>query len=1141
MKAPAKAWWAGALAVLPFLIAASLITWLRDLPGALPWVLWVTMVVLGLAAGVLVFLFVKRRAPATTAPAGLVKRIDESFADAGRRLKRAKRPKIGASKALVLMGPAGSTKTSLIERSELGVDLLVGEVNRGEEIIPTAVANIWAGGDSIIIEAGPEVVDDEASWKRLVRRLRPKRWAPTLGRGALPPRAAIVCVPIHEFLTPDAMEYGRHTAAALRDRLAQLAGGLGIELPTYVVFTKVDRIPYFADFVASLDDREAQQVVGATLPFQVEMESEAYGEQQTQRVRDALAHLHRTLAMSRIDLLPREAEGIARLGAYEFPRELNKVRDRLTQFLVDLCRPTQLSVSPQLRGFYFTGVRAVEVAARPAAAASPRMTPEAGHMEATRIFSPQELASLQSGGAVPAESQVVPQWVFVTRLLREVIGKDSAAEALTGSGLLVHVARRALLTAAMVAFIAVGVGTFVSFRQNARLTSQAEDAVRGVSALPEAVVGVPDAAQLAVLDDLRQVSEQLTGFEVDGPPLSYRWGLYAGRDIRAVTRATYFDRFHRLLLGDARAALVDYLGGVGSAGSESDSRDGAYSALKAYLITAGFADRSTPEFLTPVLMERWRDGRVTDPATAELIRAQFDFYARELALEDPFSFLPYEPVVESARAYVQSFSDQDRYYSALLDEATRQGEDIDFGRLYPEAAQVLRNDVRVPGAFTEEGWAFVQAQLENIDELLSLEDWVIGSPPLAPADRQALASDLGRRFQSEYVDRWAAFVAGAQVSSGGGVAGTARRLETLSARQSPLLQMFALVSQHTSIDSTVAAAFQPVHVVVPPGQTDRLIGDGNQAYVDGLAEVRNALSPVLEASGPADAGALSGVAGSADQAEDAVRQVAQAFLIEGRAGQVGDMVQRLMEAPIESARGLARGLPSQQANAAGSSFCGDFNQLTSKYPFTTSGPEATLDEFVAIFKPGESALWSFYDRSLSGLLERRGNQYAAVPDADPRPTPQLVSFFNNAATLSNSLFSDTGEGPELVLGLRILLSDRLSEVEVNIDGQVHRFTRSAPGIQAFQWTADRARNATVSGILDGETVRLIEPQPGQWALFRLFQIAEWTPQGGGRYTVRWPLTGRNLVLEGEVSTNSSTPILSRSFLSGLRCTSRIVR
>ncbi|MDH3224678.1 MAG: type VI secretion system protein, partial [Gemmatimonadota bacterium] len=359
MKAPAKAWWAAVLAFLPFPIAAALLTWLRDLPGALPWVLWAVLLVLGLVTGVLVFLYVKRRAPTKTAPAGLAKRVDEVFSDAGRRLKRSKRPRIRSTRALVLVGPSGSTKTTLIERSDLGVELLVGEVNRGDEIIPTSVANVWFGGDCAIVEAGPEVVDDEGSWKRLVKRLRPRRWAPTLGRGALAPRAAIVCVPIDEFLTPDAVEYARHTAAALRERLAQLAAGLGIELPVYVVFTKVDRIPYFADFVAVLDDAEAQQVLGATLPFQVGAATEAYGERQTQRVQGALERLHRSLARSRMDLLPREGDRVARLGAYEFPRELNKVRDRLTQFLVDLCRPTQLSVGPQLRGFYFTGVRAV--------------------------------------------------------------------------------------------------------------------------------------------------------------------------------------------------------------------------------------------------------------------------------------------------------------------------------------------------------------------------------------------------------------------------------------------------------------------------------------------------------------------------------------------------------------------------------------------------------------------------------------------------------------------------------------------------------------------------------------------------------------------------------------------------------------
>ena len=128
-----------------------------------------------------------------------------------------------------------------------------------------------------------------------------------------------------------------------------------------------------------------------------------------------------------------------------------------------------------------------------------------------------------------------------------------------------------------------------------------------------------------------------------------------------------------------------------------------------------------------------------------------------------------------------------------------------------------------------------------------------------------------------------------------------------------------------------------------------------------------------------------------------------------------------------------------------------------------------------------------------------------------------------------------------MLGLRVLTSDRLTEVEVNIDGQIHQFTRTSPGVQAFQWSADRARNATVSGVLDGEEVRLIEPEPGQWALFRLFQIAEWRSLGGSRFAVTWDLPAHNLVLEAEVSLNSNTPVLSRSFLSGLRCTSRIAR
>ena len=77
-------------------------------------------------------------------------------------------------------------------------------------------------------------------------------------------------------------------------------------------------------------------------------------------------------------------------GIYEFPRELRKLRTLLVQFLVDLARPSQLSVNPFLRGFYFSGVRPVIVG--DIAPAAPQVQAAEAGLDggATRIFSAAE-------------------------------------------------------------------------------------------------------------------------------------------------------------------------------------------------------------------------------------------------------------------------------------------------------------------------------------------------------------------------------------------------------------------------------------------------------------------------------------------------------------------------------------------------------------------------------------------------------------------------------------------------------------------------------------------------------------------------------------------------------------------------------
>ena len=69
----------------------------------------------------------------------------------------------------------------------------------------------------------------------------------------------------------------------------------------------------------------------------------------------AFNQLFHSFCDHRLLLLPREGDATKVPQSYEFPREFRKLRTALVQFLVDVCRPSQLRAGPFLRGFYFSG------------------------------------------------------------------------------------------------------------------------------------------------------------------------------------------------------------------------------------------------------------------------------------------------------------------------------------------------------------------------------------------------------------------------------------------------------------------------------------------------------------------------------------------------------------------------------------------------------------------------------------------------------------------------------------------------------------------------------------------------------------------------------------------------------------------
>lgn len=1165
MSRIAKVWLWSAAAFVAYAVLVFLAPRPLRLTGGDAWLLRAGLWLLGLVVVGTVVWYMVRRIRSESAPEPLDAdndEIDAAVAAAQQRLaasRMAGATKLGALPAVLILGPQGSTKTTVLLRSGLEPELLAGEALRGDQVVPTRLVNLWYAQGSVFAEAGGGVTGDEGRRRRFLSRMRATSLGAALGRGALSSRVAVVCYPCDELLRPGSSEGVPAAARQLRAALVEAAELLGIRLPVYVLFTKLDRVPGFADYVQNLSRDEVREVLGATLPTSSDGAG-TYAERESGRLAQAFHGIFESLAARRLLVLPRESVAERKPGAYEFPRELRKLAPLATQFLVELGRPSQLAVSPFVRGFYFTGVRAVYVTEQGAAPAQQGAaaggTPAASG--ATGVFGAVRASQAAAAPPPAAVTRKKPQWVFLERIFPEVVLADRAALEATQGGTRVSGARRAMFAAAALLFLAVGLGFTLSWAGNRKLLagvrgSAARVAEVAPTAAAAAVAGeLPDADALARLDSLRARVALLNEYDSGGAPVRLRWGLYAGDRIRPDARQLYFAAFDQLMMGETRDRLRRILRSLADSSAATTDYGPTYDALKAYLITGGNADRSDVAFLGPVLLRTWIDGRSLDEGRLALASRQFDFYAGELLRGDPYAAPADEGAVARGRDFLAQFEGTDRIYQFMTSEASRSNAPIQFNRAVPGSAAYVVNTYEVPGAYTKGGHAFMQDALANVDRFLKGEEWVLGPQRgRGDVDRARVARELRARYERDYLDQWRRYLRSASVVRYGGLKDAAQKLQALSGPQSPLLAMFALAARNTGLDSTsaVTRAFQPVHAVTPPGITDRYVSDANTPYVQALAGLAAAVDGAASAPPGGAEGAAQMAAGSASQARLAVNQVAVGFTIDTVA-HIEGTVQQLLLAPITSIDGFLKNVGSGELNQAGARFCAAYDRVFNKFPFNPDATvDATLDEVAGLLKPGSGLMWQFYDDVLARLLARQGQQVVARPGSPVTPNPAFVAFFNRASALSAVLFAS--DDPRVSFSLRPVLSDAVPGVTVAVDDQVARFTRASNDPSPFQWQPRLAHGARISGQFGGSEVNFLGPFNGTWALFKLFHRAERWTGSGGAYTVEWAMRtqgqqmtladGSPVKLTVELNLGNQPPIFQRGYFNDMRCVGTVAR
>ena len=263
-----------------FLLVSIAMSWLAGpafhLQGTGLVIFRVSVLLLGAAAAFCVYRFWSRRADAGSVSGSATKNSELTtlLREAEQRLTgAARRSGVPSSfrtlPLLYILGATNSAKTTTILKSGLDPELLAGQAYQDEMVASTRLANVWYAQGALLVDTGEALACGSSLWSSLggtlIRRTRPNLLRSVFG-GRRPLRAAIVCVSSESFFGANASETSAALGRAANAVLRQIADRLGAELPVYVLLTKMDRVPGFAEYVRNLNNAEASERLGVLLP-----------------------------------------------------------------------------------------------------------------------------------------------------------------------------------------------------------------------------------------------------------------------------------------------------------------------------------------------------------------------------------------------------------------------------------------------------------------------------------------------------------------------------------------------------------------------------------------------------------------------------------------------------------------------------------------------------------------------------------------------------------------------------------------------------------------------------------------------------------------------------------------------------------
>ena len=282
---------------------------------------------------------------------------------------------------------------------------------------------------------------------------------------------------------------------------------------------------------------------------------------------------------------------------------------------------------------------------------------------------------------------------------------------------------------------------------------------------------------------------------------------------------------------------------------------------------------------------------------------------------------------------------------------------------------------------------------------------------------------------------------------------------------------------HPEHSAAIVRAFAPL-LAFTLGAPDRQAG--LDRYHARLAELRDALEAARR--DPADLPALQTQLDLASTDTHALLQ--HADLRRFRA-----LLSGLLLPPLTA---LQSALRDQDKLALTAAYCGEIDaplrRMISRYPFAAAAhDELGLAEFTEFFHPGTGAVRKFRDERLAALIAVHGREISARPTArsDEHPlAPGVLDLLMQAADLGALAFPGGRLGLDLEFDLHC--NADVGRVHLSVDGASHSYACGPDHRARMRWPGAGEPGASLE-LVGRDGRREIVPGAGPWGLWRLLE------------------------------------------------------